>query len=871
MKKIITLLCLAICLQAFSKSIDEPSAKLVGQNFLSKRTSATKFKTGVSLELAKTESSKARSDNSYLKGTVYFYVFNVSNGEGFVIVSGDDRTEPILAYSDEVDFNPSNIAPQTQKWLQSYRDEIRNIVFNNISATPEISKEWQLLIEGKTSEKSFGKKNGGVTPLIQTKWDQSPYYNALCPYDNQASQRTVSGCVATAMAQVMKFWNYPQTGSGFHSYNHSKYGTLSADFSSTNYLWTSMPNSVTSNNTAVATLMYHCGVSVDMNYDIASRGGSGAYVINTTSTPICAEYSFETHFGYKNSLQGISKSNYTNTQWLNVMKSELDAGRPVLYAGFGSGGGHAFVCDGYDDNNFLHFNWGWSGQYDGYFSVNALNPGGVGTGGGTGGFNSGHQAIIGIEPPAGSQTFDLNITEDVTESSTNIYYGNSFTITTNIENEGNNTFNGDLCAGVFDADNIFIDYVQIKTGISLPGGYTFQNDLVFSSPGNLNILPGDGYKVYIFYRPTGGQWKRIFASGWFTDDNTTINIKNPNDIEMYSTMVATPTTFIKGQAASVNLDVLNDGSTTFIGILDLSLYDLEGNFISLIQQMPNINMPPNTHYTNGLTFSTTALNVPAGTYLMALQLKKTGASGFELVGSTYYQNPIKVTVSEPPFSPDPYENNNTLAQAHNFTLNFSNNTATKVTSSSNFHVGNDYDYYKISLPQGYTYSINSRIHDSYNSGNGQTYSADALFSYSLDGSSWSDAFDDVTDGPITTNGGKTIHFLVSPYFTGEMGTYLLDIQVSRTVNVGVEDAKSLANAVNLYPNPAKDKVKVELTDGQSKINEITLMDVKGQVVMNQSVLEPIYTIDISQLASGLYFVHVNTTSGVVIKKLTVTK
>ena len=322
MKKIITLLCLAICLQAFSKSIDEPSAKLVGQNFLSKRTSATKFKTGVSLELAKTESSKARSDNSYSKGTVYYYIFNVSNGEGFVIVSGDDRTEPILAYSDEVDFNPSNIAPQTQKWLQSYRDEIRNIVFNNISTTPEISKEWQLLIEGKTSEKSFGKKNGGVTPLIQTKWNQSPYYNALCPGGS------VTGCVATAMTQIMKFWNYPMSGSGYHSYNHSQYGTVSADFGSTTYQWSSMPNSLNSSNTAVATLMFHAGVSVDMNY---SPQSSGAFVISAKS-PVtnCSEYALKTYFGYKSTLQGIERVNYTQVQWINILKTELDAGKPIL-------------------------------------------------------------------------------------------------------------------------------------------------------------------------------------------------------------------------------------------------------------------------------------------------------------------------------------------------------------------------------------------------------------------------------------------------------------------------------------------------------------------------------------------------------------
>ncbi len=290
------------------------------------------------------------------------------------------------------------------KWLEGYKNEIRFIITNNILQTTEIANDWSSLINGINYGGSLGKK-AGVTPLCQTTWDQSPYYNALCPYDNSASERTVTGCVATAMAQVMKFWNFPATGTGYHSYNHDTYGTLSANFGSSTYNWTSMPNNVSSNNSAVATLMYHCGVSVDMNYGVGSTGGSGAYVISNAS-PVtnCTEYALKNYFGYKSTLQGVEKDNYTQTQWVNLMKTELDAGRPVIYAGFGSGGGHCFVNDGYDINSFFHFNWGWSGSYNGFFVITALNPGGVGTGGGTGGFNNNHQAVIGIEPSSGSSS-----------------------------------------------------------------------------------------------------------------------------------------------------------------------------------------------------------------------------------------------------------------------------------------------------------------------------------------------------------------------------------------------------------------------------------------------------------------------------------
>jgi len=139
------------------------------------------------------------------------------------------------------------------------------------------------------------------------------------------------------------------------------------------YNWNSMPLSVTGPNTAVATLMYQCGVSVDMNYGVSSTGGSSAYVISSQS-PVqnCAEYALKTYFVIRvfKALPVLPISN--KTDWINLLKTELDAGRPVLYAGFGSGGGHCFDCDGYDANDYFHFNWGWSGQFDGYFDVDAL-------------------------------------------------------------------------------------------------------------------------------------------------------------------------------------------------------------------------------------------------------------------------------------------------------------------------------------------------------------------------------------------------------------------------------------------------------------------------------------------------------------------
>lgn len=385
MKRTFTLLLLlSLFGVAFGKPIDEQTANLVGKNFLIYKSNSSAFKNGVSLELSYISASKENSNTTSIKASKYFYVFNVSNRDGFVIVSADDNAQAILGYSDEMDFNPAAIPSNTQKWFELYKNQMRYIIQQNMSPSNDIVKDWNDLLTGQVSKNNLGKK-GAVNPLVQTKWDQGQYFNELCPLDNATSERTVTGCVATAMAQIMKFWNYPASGTGYHSYFHNKYGTLSANFANTNYDWSTMPNTVDFPRTSLATLMYHCGVSVDMNYDVATNGGSGAYVV-AAGSPVAnnSEMAFKTYFGYKPTLQGVKRSDYTEANWIALLKTELDAGRPILHAGAGTHGGHCFVADGYDNNNFFHFNWGWGGNSDGYFSINALNPGTIGTGGGTG-------------------------------------------------------------------------------------------------------------------------------------------------------------------------------------------------------------------------------------------------------------------------------------------------------------------------------------------------------------------------------------------------------------------------------------------------------------------------------------------------------
>lgn len=858
-----------------AKPVDLASAEKVGQGFLAQQISSGQSKIG-SLELDLVYApafKKFQSEGFVEEPSSLFYVFNAKEG-GFVIVSADDAATPILGYSDEEIFSAENLPENVAKWLEGYKDELRFIIENNLQPSEELTQLWEAY---KTNSAAgiYQKTAAAVSPLLKTKWDQSPYYNALCPYDNSYGQRTVTGCVATAMAQIMKFWNFPATGTGFHSYNHSKYGTLSANFGATSYEWGSMPNTVSSNNTAVATLMYHCGVSVDMNYGVASTGGSGAYVVSSYS-PIthCSEYAFKNYFGYKSTLRGVLRSNYSQSQWLSLIKAELDGGRPVLYAGFGNGGGHCFVADGYDNNDYIHFNWGWGGSYDGYFFINSLNPSGVGTGGGSGGFNSGHQAVIGVEPPAGSGTVqrDLRLYSNIVVNPNPINYNNAFNVTFNVLNASTSSagnFTGDIAAAVFNSDNQFISFIETKTGISLPFNSYFTNPLMFSTTGISEMTPGS-YTIGVYYKPSGSTQWTAFGNGSYQNfASIQVNGNQANPMKLYTAITTSPQIIIRNQTFTVNFDVLNTSASAFNGDISVDLHKSDGTWIRELAIKTGLSLPSNYHYTNGLTYTINGgLPDEAGSYQLFVWNRSSGGD-WTTLGSGTFSNPITIQVTEAGITADIYESNNTQSQAFQLPVNFASNSASVSSTGSNCHLGSDYDFYKIVLPGGYNYTLNPRIHDSYDSGNGLTYSLDALFSYSTDGTTWSDAYDHTLPGSIAISGSRTIYFKVSPYFTGETGTYLLDIPITRNVSTGIKGQVLEAN-ISLYPNPVNNVLTVDLNDYKEGINVIKLISSTGQEVLKldaSTYNASVFTIPIPNLTTGIYFVQLVNNSGSLTKSI----
>ncbi len=422
-KAFLTLLALVVAMTTMAERVSEQDAAQVAQNFMSAQKQQT--------ELKKLSGKKPTVKRVALQEEQQFYVYEYESG-GWVMIAANDVAHPILAYSDSGSFSTEGMPKNMRWWFGKYSKCIEAAEADNAVATEEVQAEWRALRKGTASTQA----SAVVGPLVQTTWDQdAPYYN-LCP--GTGSNKAYTGCVATAMAQVMNYWQWPKQGTGSHSYrprdpnNENNYSsrytsTLSADFGATTYDWDNMLDhynyyynasgqkvtcsaGTTAQQTAVATLMYHCGVATEMMYGNDADGGSGTYTTNygSWSESDNAQNALYKYFGYKQPTgymrDGLTYNgtkyydSWSDAAWTTMIKEELDLQHPIMYGGAGDEGGHSFICDGYNTDNYFHFNWGWSGQNDGYFTLNNLVPGSGGAGGGGYNFSEDQDVLIGIEP-----------------------------------------------------------------------------------------------------------------------------------------------------------------------------------------------------------------------------------------------------------------------------------------------------------------------------------------------------------------------------------------------------------------------------------------------------------------------------------------
>ncbi len=358
-----TILVIAICVfllysQVFAESISLETARQVAANWMYERAMKDLKCEDVHL--------------GYLDAKGAYYIFNFKP-EGFVIVAADDIAYPVIFYSKHGAYTGKNLPPQFVWMMSNVKKEILQAKKKKMLPLPEATKEWNRL---KVKKPNLVKRklDNGVAPLLKTKWGQGFPYNCKCPPDEEGPEgHVLVGCVAVAMGQIMRYYEYPFRGKGSHCYNHKDYGKLCANFEEAPYNWSNMPNSLSSDDSCneshvkdVSTILYHLGVSVDMDYGPDS---SGVPLEDIQKIPkaLCD------YFRYPCCLEVVMRDSYEGN-WIELMKRELDSKRPVGYGGGSETEAHAFVLDGYEDSAHFHINWGWCGHYDEYFYLDDLTP-----------------------------------------------------------------------------------------------------------------------------------------------------------------------------------------------------------------------------------------------------------------------------------------------------------------------------------------------------------------------------------------------------------------------------------------------------------------------------------------------------------------
>ena len=505
---VILFFCSICCMQA--APIDTNTAKKVALTFMQSRSGCS----GISAKDIHLAFTSAQLNEDAANS---FYAFNAGE-HAFIIVSADDKAAPILAYSTTSALSRQQLSPAVSEVLKGYHKGIRECISEQkVSA---VQDQWDLLISGEPLVRTAAAASAG--PLLKTEWGQSAkysgwgdLYNKFCPYDSNTRTHAVTGCVATAMAQVVAYWGWPVNGYGQCAYTDKKYGYLVADYSHADYDYKHMPVALDNQSSveevdAVAQLMHDCGVGAGMGY---GTSGSGAATLEKDGGEYSAEYVLRNYFGFVNG-EGLEKKNYLNA-WLQKAKTCLDKGIPIIYRGSDpKRGGHCFVCDGYDDNGMFHFNWGWDGSYNGYYLIDSANGGGYV-------FKIGQSGIFNMMPPTRLNAHHIVLFSNITASADTITCDENFTASVRVQNNGNKPFFGEFrlilensqthaIVAVFDTLSFLQDSLPGETA---PDAMTFH--------GKLKSLMTGNYNFRLQYRDTNAEtWNAVPEIGNFT------NVKN---------------------------------------------------------------------------------------------------------------------------------------------------------------------------------------------------------------------------------------------------------------------------------------------------------------------------------------------------------
>lgn len=475
-KGLLTLALALVPMLGLSQHRSERDAISIAQDFWGNKVNRAKLKV---VSLSSVTRAKARAMStaaSTTSGTKQsFYVINDEERSRFVIVSSDERLNKILGYSDNGVFDAETAPVGLIDMMNNYDEQFTNVY----SELDKVSK-------GVQKNNTFP----SVQPLIETKWGQGDPYNAYCPKDitSESGENCVTGCVATAMAQVMCYWKYPESGTGSNTYTSStQHINQSMDFSTVHFDWANMLNeyngdATETNKAAVASLMHAAGVSVSMDY----AKSSGAYAVDMA-------YALSNFWKYNPNVSYKRKQYYSDEAWNKLIIGELKAGHPILYAGRDKSGGHQFVLDGCNEDGMYHFNFGWNGSCDGYYTLDVLAPAydlwgtriPIGYN-----YTSRQEMVCYVVPQEyGQKSGEFYALSSLGLSSATVgsrkyvssYIYNYSAIST-IRIEGNNSFVGEVGIGLFDKDFQFVKAL-VKKDVTLSGGSvkSFSGYVVFDA------------------------------------------------------------------------------------------------------------------------------------------------------------------------------------------------------------------------------------------------------------------------------------------------------------------------------------------------------------------------------------------------------
>lgn len=542
MKKFILLAgALLLSIGAWAKQISEAEALSLASKY-------------VDIEIGQTPLKTLKSASKRQAKNAEYYMFNSDKG-GFVIISGDDALTELIGYSDSGTIDEDNMPTNMKAWLDQYAEYVKAV--RSGEAEP---------IKIATRLTS----TGSVSPMITTKWDQGTPYNNLAPTLSSGSH-CATGCAATALAQIMNYYEWPVKGLGSHSYSTSTTGgTLSSNFASHTYNWANMRDEYTNNNwttaqaSAVAQLMYDCGVAMDMDYG-ESSGASNSGILTAATT----------YFNYNSQI--IMRGGYSTAQFKQTMTDFLDEGKPLLFTGQGTGGGHAFVVDGYAVSGYFHVNWGWSGISDGYFNVNYMNPSALGTGGGTGGFNY-DQSIIIIEPNRTSEAAtisELPMTYEsiaLASSISSTSQSPTFTVT-NCFNQNGTKYTGKICVALINSSSNQIAANSKIQSLDLDPGYGYK-ERSFTGMSLSGLASGTYYAIPISKKDSDESWYACEGSRDFvqiTINGTSVSIANPAPVLYIDSEIETEANMMLDYATKFVIPLSNYGSLPASGMLNIAI------------------------------------------------------------------------------------------------------------------------------------------------------------------------------------------------------------------------------------------------------------------------------------------------------------